>query len=84
MSKSITNGTGSKVSNEAQVNSEAETLSELKVNGRIHIIRPYGRENDEPNYRNTGMALVGVLKLSETFNQFKKAWTKRRLIYMNL
>lgn len=84
MSKLQVNTRTSNLPVEVQVKKEADTMAELQVNGHTHIIRPYSREGVEPNYRNSGMALCGILKSNQTLNQFKKWWIARRLIFVSL
>ena len=64
---------------------QIESMKIIIVHGYQHIIMPYRRtmvnENivyPNPNYRGTGMALVGVLKKGQTLNQFKKQWLKNK------
>ena len=66
------------------------TFKTIHVNGRTHVIRPFEREDSKyplPNYRNTFMALAGVLGrepetgmlYAETLEQFRERWVDDQL-----
>jgi len=44
---------------------------------RKHVVMPFVRDDPhwpEPNYLNTGMALVGVLQAGQTLTEFRNDW----------
>lgn len=58
-----------------------KAMSVISVFGRKHVIMPPLSNKSEgdfkdPNYLSTKNALVGILKIGETLDQFKKRWLK--------
>lgn len=70
-----------------EIQNATETFKTLKIgDNRYHVIRPFERNStqvDEPNYRGTGNAFVGVLKKDETLEMFKERYIDMKLKNLN-
>jgi hypothetical protein len=70
---------------------QAAEMSIYQLHGRKYILRPFSRNMREkhktqkgypdPNFLNTGLALVAVLKADQSFSDFKKYWIKNQEIF---
>jgi hypothetical protein len=60
----------------------------LELYGHDYILGDGGRTGDkfnvEPNWKNTGLALIGVLKPNETLDDFKKKWITNKLLLIEV
>jgi hypothetical protein len=70
---------------------QAAEMSIYQSHGRKLILRPFSRNMREkhklqkgypdPNFLNTGLALVAVLKEDQSFSEFKEYWIKNQKIF---
>jgi len=66
--------------NKAKENSLS--MKTIHVKNRDHVLIKRDRSSTiypEPNYRNTNMALVGILKHGQSLDSFKSDWVKRKI-----
>lgn len=60
---------------------QAATMQLITSVNRKHVVMPFIRNAypfDEPNYLNTGMALVGVLRKDQTLGEFRQEWIEMK------
>lgn len=72
----------------ANYEQQAKEMTVFNVATRQHVIMPFRRINSlyaDPDYMKTGRAFVGVIKIGQTFDQFKKEWIlkKNNLQFIN-
>ena len=56
---------------------QAATMQLITSVNRKHVVMPFLRNAypfAEPNYLNTGMALIGVLRKDQTLDEFRQEW----------
>ena len=61
--------------------SRAETMTVTHVKGRDHVLIERSRDpqfHPDANYRNTNMALCGILRIGQSLDSFKNDWIKRK------
>lgn len=64
---------------------QTNTFSTKIVHGHVHVLMPFYRNSTEyrdPNYMNTGKALIGVLnkEKGQTLSEFKEKWVENKMI----
>lgn len=64
----------------SEIRKEANQMRLFMFSGRRMVLRPFKRNSRyyrDPNYMRQNLALCGVLKKSETLDDFKKRWIKK-------
>ena len=63
-----------------QLKSQAVEMKIMESHGQSLVIRPVSRNSDikDPDFKETGQALCGVLYPEQTLDQFKSDWVKRQ------
>lgn len=70
-----------------KLDKQASTITTITVNGRRHAVMPFSRINsayDDPNYRGTGKAFLGILEKNGSITEFRERWKRSKFKIENI